>query len=77
MSGEVLAVVAESVMFLASTGSRSGMLVSILHTVYRMCVCVCVCVLVAQLYLTLCNPMTVTHQAPLSVNFSRHEYWSG
>ena len=42
MSGEVLAVVAESVMFLASTGSRSGMLVSILHTVYGMCMCVCV-----------------------------------
>ena len=42
MSGEVLAVVAESVMFLASAGSRSELLVSILHTIYRMCVCVLV-----------------------------------
>ena len=25
-----------------------------------------------------CNPMhCITHQAPLSVGFSRHEYWSG
>ena len=29
---------------------------------------------VSQLYLTLCNPVTV---APLSMEFSRHEYWSG
>ena len=39
--------------------------------------CVCVCLLVAQLCLTLCNPMTVAHQAPLSVRFSRQESWSG
>ena len=25
----------------------------------------------------LCNPMTVAHQAPLSMGFSRQEYWSG
>ena len=31
----------------------------------------------AQSYLTLCNPMTVAHQAPLSMKFSRQEYWSG
>ena len=30
-----------------------------------------------QLCLTLCNPMTFVHQAPLSVGFSRQEYWSG
>ena len=24
-----------------------------------------------------CNPMTVAHQAPLSMDFSRQEYWSG
>ena len=24
-----------------------------------------------------CNPMTVPHQAPLSIGFSRQEYWSG
>ena len=37
----------------------------------------CVCeVLVAQSCLTLCDPMTVAHQAPLSMGFSRQEYWS-
>ena len=34
--------------------------------------------LVAQSYLTLCNPMDyIAHQAPLSMGFSRQEYWSG
>ena len=31
---------------------------------------------VAQLCLTLCDPMDYTHQAPLSMGFSRQEYWS-
>ena len=26
---------------------------------------------------TLCNPWTVAHQPPLSMEFSRQEYWSG
>ena len=34
------------------------------------------CVLVAQLCSTLCDPMTIAHQAPLSMEFSRQEYWS-
>ena len=33
--------------------------------------------LVAQLCLTLCHPWTVTHQVPLSMEFSRQEYWTG
>ena len=38
--------------------------------------CVCVC---AQLCPTLCDPrgQTATHQPPLSMGFSRQEYWSG
>ena len=36
--------------------------------------CVCVCAR-AQSCLTLCNPMDC--QAPLSVEFSRQEYWKG
>ena len=32
--------------------------------------------LVAKLYPTLVTPWTVAHQAPLSIKFSRHEYWS-
>ena len=26
---------------------------------------------------TLCNPWIIAHQAPLSMGFSRQEYWSG
>ena len=41
-------------------------------------VCVCVCVLscfsCVQLF---ANPWTVAHQDPLSMGFSRQEYWSG
>ena len=33
--------------------------------------------LVAKLCPTLVSPWTVTHQAPLSMGFSRQEYWSG
>ena len=35
------------------------------------------CVLVAQSCLTLKIPWTVAHQAPLSMESSRQEYWSG
>ena len=47
--------------------------------VKRACVCVCVCVCVwnrfsrVQLFATL---WTVAHQAPLSLEFSKQEYWS-
>ena len=34
-------------------------------------------VLVAQPCPTLCDPMDAAHQAPLSMGFSRQEYWSG
>ena len=37
---------------------------------------VCVCVS-AQPYLTLCDPVGCSHQAPLSMGFPRQEYWSG
>ena len=32
--------------------------------------------LVAHSCPTLCDPIDLTHQAPLSVEFSRQEYWS-
>ena len=35
------------------------------------------CVLVAWLYPTLCDPMTGARQTPLSMEFSRQEYWEG
>ena len=31
----------------------------------------------AQSYPTLCDPWTIAHQDPLSVEFSRQEYWNG
>ena len=34
-------------------------------------------VLVAQSCLALCDPMDCSHQAPLSMGFSRQDYWSG
>ena len=37
----------------------------------------CVCMLVAQLCLTLCNPMDCSSPGSLSMGFSRQEYWSG
>ena len=41
----------------------------------------CVCSVseceVTQSCPTLCDPWTVAHQAPLSVEFFRQEYWSG
>ena len=44
-----------------------------------MCVCVCVCVSLCMLTCVqlFATPWTVAHQAPLSMEFSRQEYWSG
>ena len=53
----------------------------VLCAVKFVCVCVCVCVQMftcAQSCLTLCKSMDyITCQAPLSIEFSRQEYWSG
>ena len=40
------------------------------------CVCVCVCVLLRHVQFNV-TPWIVAHQAPLSMGFSRQEYWSG
>ena len=40
-------------------------------------VCICVRVKVTNSCLTLATPWTMPHQAPLSMEFSRQEYWSG
>ena len=37
----------------------------------------CCCCLVTQSCPTLCDPMDCSHQAPLSMGFSRQKYWSG
>ena len=44
-----------------------------LPTAFAVCCCS-----VAKSYLILCDPMEyITHQAPLSMEFSRQDYWSG
>ena len=40
-------------------------------------VCVCVCVQLLGHVQLFATPQTVVHQAPLSMEFSRQEYWSG
>ena len=40
------------------------------------CVCVCVCS-VTSVMSDSATQWTITHQAPLSMEFSRQEYWSG
>ena len=48
-------------------------------TNHRVCVCVCVCVCCVLLscVLLFVTPWTVACQAPLSLEFSSQEYWSG
>ena len=41
-----------------------------------MCMCVCVCSVTPSCPI-LWDPWVVAHQAPLSIGFSRQEYWSG
>ena len=57
---------------------RKGEKHSIAQTLYASFVCMCVCMLShlsrVQLFVT---PWTVAFQAPLSMGFSRQEYWSG
>ena len=43
-------------------------------TLFLHCVCVLTCFSRVQLFAT---PWTVAHQAPLSMGFSKQEYWSG
>ena len=57
----------------------------ILHVCVWMCVCVCVCVCVRAracakllyLFRLFATLWSVARQAPLSMGFSRQEYWSG
>ena len=42
-----------------------------------MCVCVCVSALSCFSCVRLCDLMTVVSEVPLSMGFSRQEYWSG
>ena len=62
-------------------GPLSQLKKKITHSVLRrhyVCVCVCVCVYqIASVVFDSATSWTVAHQAPLSMGFSRQEYWSG
>ena len=47
------------------------------HVCACVCVCVCACTpaLSAQSYLTVCDSRAVVRQGPLSMGFSRQEFW--
>ena len=48
------------------------------HSKWGVCVCVCACVL--SHFIRVClfvTPWAIARQAPLSLGFSRQEYWSG
>ena len=49
----------------------------VLILVLPLCVCVCVCVCELLSCVRLCHPMDCSHQAPLSMEVSRQEYWIG
>ena len=52
----------------------------ILSSILYIFLCFMVCILIcmhAQSCSTLFNPVTIAHQAPLSMGISRQEYWSG
>ena len=59
------------------TGFLWGVMQMFQNEIVVMVACVCVCVSVTQSCLTLCDPMDCSRQAPLSMEFSRQEYWSG
>ena len=62
--------------FLINSQSSDNKNAIILEGCVCVCVCVCVCS-VTQLCPTLWDAMNVAHQAPLSMGFSRQEYWNG
>ena len=59
---------------LSASASFPFLLSLVILTVFLHLSCVCV---VAQLCLTLCNPVDCAHQASLFMELSRQEYWSG
>ena len=48
-----------------------------LQLIVWVCVCTCVCVQLLSCVQLFATPWTAAHQSPLSMGFSRQEYWSG
>ena len=53
-----------------------GSFISLLKSVYETLVCACVCAKPLSLVQLFVTPYSVTHQSPLSMEFSRKGYWS-
>ena len=47
------------------------------HLIEYLHVCVCVCTQLCSRAWLFATPCTIAHQAPLSMEFSRQEYWGG
>ena len=45
--------------------------------ILKLCVCVCVCVWSLSRVRLFATPWTIACQSPLSMGFSRQEFWSG
>ena len=58
-------------------GDPSSVVSSIYCCISVLCVCLCVCVCVLSRVQLFATPWSVACQAPLSMGFSRQEYWSG
>ena len=66
----------------ASAAAAAAAVAAITHMTMKImgrsvCVCVCVCVFSCFSHVHLCVTLwTIAHQSPLSIAFSRQEYWS-
>ena len=49
---------------------------TLMYLILTVCACVCVCEPLSRVWL-FATPWTVAYQVPLSMGFSRQEYWSG
>ena len=67
----------KSMSYTVHGGAESRTRLSDLHVHYSMPKTILHACSVPQSYLTLCNPMDCILQAPLSMRFSRQQYWSG
>ena len=64
-------------MFAPTWKLSESLTIGILWMLPHVCVCVCVCSQLLSPVQLFATPWTVACQAPLSMGFSRQEYWSG
>ena len=62
---------------LRSRGNNTVVYEEAIAVMICVCVCVCVCVSPSVVSHSFAAPWTVARQTPLSLEFSRQEYWGG